>query len=65
MGCLSASGFGRLICFQQNLNAEFMCNIYERGLLASANGFFGDGNLDWILQEDNDPKHQSRSKISN
>ena len=32
-----------------------MCNIYEKDLLASANGFFGDGNLDWILQEDNDP----------
>jgi transposase len=59
-GCFSASGFGRLICFQRNLNAEFMCNIYEKGLLASANGFFGDGNLDWILQEDNDPKHRSR-----
>src|SRR5438128_3222376 len=35
--CFSASGFGRLICFQQNLNAEFMCNVYEKGLLASAN----------------------------
>jgi len=37
-----------------------MCNIYEKGLLASANSFFGNGNLDWILQEDNDPKHRSR-----
>ena len=41
-----------------------MCNIYEKGLLASANSFFGDGNLDWILQEDNDPKHRSRLATS-
>jgi len=34
--------------------------VYEKGLLTSVNGFFGDGNLDWILQEDNDPKHRSR-----
>jgi DDE superfamily endonuclease len=37
-----------------------MCKIYEQGLLASASMFFGEGNLDWFLQEDNDPKHRSK-----
>lgn len=59
-GCFSASGFGEIICFQRNLDAEFMCHIYEKGLLSSARRLFGDENLDWILQEDNDPKHRSK-----
>ena len=59
-GCFSASGFGKLFCFQRNLNAEFMCTIYEQGLLASTSKLFGEGNIDWILQEDNDPKHRSK-----
>ena len=28
--------------------------------MASASKFFGEGCLDWILQEDNDPKHRSK-----
>ena len=40
--------------------ANFMCSIYEQGLLASAHELFGEGNIDWILQEDNDPKHRSK-----
>lgn len=59
-GCFSARGFGKLICFQRNLDARFMCSIYERGLLASSEMFFGEDNLEWILQEDNDPKHRSK-----
>jgi transposase len=59
-GCFSASGFGKLVCFQRNLDANFMCSIYEQGLLASARELFGEGNIDWILQEDNDPKHRSK-----
>lgn len=59
-GCFSSSGFGKLVCFQRNLDANFMCRIYERGLLPSASQLFGEGNLDWILQEDNDPKHTSK-----
>jgi len=59
-GCFSASGFGKLICFQRNLDANFMCSIYEQGLLASISGLFGEGNIDWFLQEDNDPKHRSK-----
>lgn len=59
-GCFSASGFGDLICFQRNLNADFMCTIYERGLLSSVNRLFGVDDDNWILQEDNDPKHRSK-----
>src|SRR5215470_18790718 len=35
-GCFSASGFGELVCFEKNLDAKFMCTIYEKGLLPSA-----------------------------
>jgi transposase len=59
-GCFSAKGFGKLICFERNLDALFMNSIYERGLLPSACEFFGADNIDWILQEDNDPKHRSK-----
>ena len=59
-GCFSASGFGRVICFQRNLDANFMCNIYEKGLLTSVPELFGENNIDWFLQEDNDPKHRSK-----
>jgi len=59
-GCFSASGFGKLICFRQNLESIFMCTIYEKGLLPSACKLFGEGNIEWILQEDNDPKHRSK-----
>jgi len=59
-GCFSAQGFGEIICFERNLDAEFMCNIYKRGLLPSAAKLFGEGNKDWMLQEDNDPKHRSK-----
>ena len=60
LGCFSASGFGRLVCFQQNLIANFMCKIYKRGLLPFSTEFFGADNLEWFLQEDNDPKHRSK-----
>ena len=32
----------------------------EGGLLRSATKMFGADTADWILQEDNDPKHRSR-----
>jgi len=59
-GCFSASSFGKLVCFQQNLNAEFMVTVYKRGLLPSIECLFGDDSEGWILQEDNDPKHRSK-----
>ena len=59
-GCFSASGFGKLVCFQRNLDANFMCSIYEQDPLTSASELFSTGNMDQILQEDNDPKHRSK-----
>lgn len=59
-GCFSAQGFGKLICFTKNLNAELMLELYKSGLLKSAEKLYGKDNRDWILQEDNDPKHRSR-----
>jgi len=37
--------------------------LYERGLLPSVTTLFGDDEPDWILQEDNDPKHTSKLAI--
>lgn len=37
-----------------------MCNIYQRGLLPTAQRQFPEGPGNWILQEDNDPKHKCR-----
>jgi transposase len=48
-GCFSKRGFGQLICFKQNLNGTFMCNIYERGLLPTAQRQFPEGPGNWIL----------------
>lgn len=56
-GCFSAQGFGKLIMFTGILNSVKMCSIYKKGLLPSAKEWFGS---DWILQEDNDPKHTSK-----
>ena len=53
-------GFGILYLFTCNLNAEKMLEIYKKALLPSAERWFIDKNEDWILQEDNDPKHRSK-----
>jgi hypothetical protein len=37
-----------------------MCKIYKKGLLGSGYEVFGNDNLGWVLQEDNDPKHRSK-----
>ena len=59
-GCFSSKGFGRIICFKENLNAELLCDIYKRGLLRTARRQFGPESTLWKLQEDNDPKHTSK-----
>ena len=59
-GCFSQHGFGCLELFTENLNAQKMLQIYERGLLRSATKMFVTDTADWILQENNDPKHRSR-----
>ena len=58
--CFSEKGFGKLYFFTQILNAELLCTIYKSTLLPSAITFFGKDNNNWILQEDNDPKHRSK-----
>ena len=40
-GCFSSKGFGGIICFQQKLDAKFMCRIYKYGLLPTARKHFG------------------------
>jgi transposase len=59
-GCFSARGFGRVVCFNENLNANLMCDIYKYGLLSTARKQFGHDSTLWKLQEDNDPKHTSK-----
>ncbi|CAF1354373.1 unnamed protein product, partial [Rotaria sordida] len=62
-GCLPVKGFGRVVCFHHNLNSSFLCSkIYKNALLPTARTHFGRGR-DWVLVEDNDPKHRSRTSI--
>ena len=63
MGLFSSRGFDCIICFKNNLNAKFLCKIYQRGLLPTVEDQFGSGNTSWKLQEDNDPKHRSKLAI--
>ena len=58
-GCLSVVGFGRIVCFQHNLNSSFLCKKkYKYTLLTTARFHFGR-HRDWVLVEGNDPKHRS------
>lgn len=59
-GCFSVQGFGKLYVFTDNLNADKMLKIYKKALLPSVSTWFIKEKKDWILQEDNDPKHRSR-----
>lgn len=59
-GCFSKKGFGVLLLFTNNLNAPRMVEIYKKSLLPTAKRQFSKKNEEWILQEDNDPKHRSR-----
>lgn len=56
-GCFSSNGFGRIVLFKENLNAEKLITIYKNGLLASYPEI-SEGK--YILLEDNDPKHMSK-----
>ena len=58
--CFSWNGLGKIFLFKKNLNAIRLCKIYASALLPSARKWFGDSNDHWVLQEDNDPKHQSK-----
>jgi len=61
--CLSAVGFGRIVLFKENLTSTFLCNnIYRNGLLPTAREHFGRAK-EWLLLEDNDPKHRSKFSV--
>ena len=55
-GCMAQSGFGEIFVFENNSDARILCDICQRALLPSSRPFNGN----WILQEDNDPKHKSK-----
>ena len=58
-GCFSSKGFGRLVIIVGILESKQMVEIYKKGLLPSANKFYGRNSRDWVLVEDGDPKHRS------
>lgn len=59
-GAFCEAGFGKLTVFTGNLNAQRMCELYKSTLLPTARKFYGADNSNWLLLEDNDPKHKSR-----
>lgn len=59
-GCFSSEGFGKLVIVVGTLESKQMCKIYEKGLLPSADKFFGVGDRNWELLEDGDSKHTSK-----
>ena len=59
-GCFSKRDFGVSHVFTENLNAPKMVEIYKKAPLPTAEQHFIEKNENWILQEDNDPKHRSR-----
>jgi transposase len=63
-GCFCSHGFGKLITFESTLDSFKMIEIYEKGLLSTSQYYFGPNNDNWILCEDNDPKHRSKMVAS-
>jgi transposase len=59
-GCFCSYGFGELITFEEVLDSSKMIEIYKKGLLFTSQKYFGHNNNNWILCEDNDPKHRSK-----
>lgn len=59
-GCLSSQGFGKLIIISGILESNQMIEIYKKGLIPTAEKFYGKDNQDWQLLEDGDPKHTSK-----
>lgn len=60
-GCFSEKGFGKLHVFTDNLNSVKMNLIYKKALLPTAKNWYKKKSDNWILQEDNDPKHRSKA----
>ena len=62
-GCFSIYGFGELVLFEENLNADLMKFIYKKGLLGTIKKQFGGDPGSIKLLEDNDPKHKSKTCV--
>ena len=62
-GCFCSKGFGVLYLFTGTLDADRMVGIYKSGLKQSINMWF-KSNDQFMLQEDNDPKHRSKKAES-
>lgn len=58
-GCMSGSGVGGLARVRGTMDATQYVNILRTNMLPSAGTMFPH-KLDWIFQQDNDPKHTSR-----
>lgn len=59
-GAFCEKSFGKLVIFTGILTAVRMLELYHTALLLTAKKFYGDDNSNWLLLEDNDPKHKSR-----
>jgi hypothetical protein len=58
-GCVAGSGTGKLAMVEGRMNSAVYQAILESNVPESVNKLkLGRG---WILQQDNDPKHQSNS----
>lgn len=57
-GSMAASGVGELVFIEKNMNASVYLNILRHDLLKSVRSL--QLRRDWILLQDNDPKHKSK-----
>lgn len=57
-GSMAASGVGELVFIEKNMNASMYLNILRHDLLRSVRSLHLA--KDWILLQDNDPKHKSK-----
>ena len=58
-GCFSSSGVGNLVFIDGNMTGEMYRDILHENLLDSVKQL--SLGKEWIMQQDNDPKHRSRS----
>ena len=58
-GCFSYNGVGNLYRINGTMDAEKYKQILIHNVAPSVGTLFGDGH--WIFQQDNDPKHTSKT----
>lgn len=57
LGCFSRDGVGPLVQIEGIMKSPLYCDILEQHMLPHAHNKMAD---DWLFQQDNDPKHQSK-----